>query len=238
MIVHEGEESHDELAVHAVGDTAVTRDRFAKVFDLESTLQARRKESPEGSNERGKRSESQDVELDRLNPESLVQAKQLERVGLRGENRVRNTFQASQSVRAQVVDRANEILVAHEELGHEVTEANRADPRTDESLDGLLRRELNQLCASEADTTDVGKDVIRDDQCGGEEEPDHALENVVHHKVSLNHNQIQSHMGPSKLSELKPVVTLLQGSDEEYEAYELTFNRGPRKKGRGGGTNP
>lgn len=221
MVVHEREEAHDELAVHAIGDTAVAGDRLAEVLDLESALQTGCEETAKGSDQRGKSGESQDVELNGLHPESLVQAEQLKRVRLGREDRVRDTLQSGQGICTQVVDGTDEVLVTHEEAGHEVTEANSADPCANETLDGLLRRELDQLRASKCNSADVGKDIVRNDQRGGEEEPDHALENVVHHEVSLNHNQVQGHMGPSKLSELESVVTLLQGSNEEHEACQL-----------------
>jgi hypothetical protein len=36
--------------------------------------------------------------------------------------------------------------------------------------------------------------------------------------VSLNNDQVQSHVGPSKLGELESVVALLQRPDEEHES--------------------
>jgi hypothetical protein len=36
--------------------------------------------------------------------------------------------------------------------------------------------------------------------------------------VSLDNDQVQSHMSPSKLSKLESVVALLQRSDEEHES--------------------
>ena len=39
LVVHECEEAHDELTIHAVGHTTVTRDGVAKVLDVECSLQ-------------------------------------------------------------------------------------------------------------------------------------------------------------------------------------------------------
>lgn len=69
-----------------------------------------------------------------------------------------------------------------------------------------------------SDTTEVGKDVVGDDQAHGQEEPDQALENVVHDKVRLYHDEIKGHVGPGELCELEPVVPFLERSDEEDEA--------------------
>ena len=218
VVVHERKESHDELAVHTVGNTTVARDRLAKVLDVEGTLQTRGKEPTKGSNERGKSSKPKNVELHGLNPESLVQTKQLQRVGLREENGVQLALKAGQDIRAKVVDGADEVLVPHQDVGHEVSENNGADPGTKETFNGLLRGQLDQLGASKGDTADVGEDIIRNDKRGREEEPDHALEDIVHHKVRLNHDDKQGHVRPSPLSELESVVALLQRSDEENES--------------------
>lgn len=218
VIVHVGEETHNELAVHAVGDTTVARNRLAEVLDLEGTLQTGCKETPKRSDKRGECSEAEDVELDRGDEESFVYAEHIERVRLRDKHLIGHTLKASQDVRTQIIDRADEVLVAHQPVGHEITENDGANPRADEALDGLLRRQLDQLSASKGDTADISEDVIGDDKCSGEEEPNHALENVVHHKVSLNHNQVQRHMGPGKLGELESIVSLLQRSDKEHEA--------------------
>lgn len=37
--------------------------------------------------------------------------------------------------------------------------------------------------------------------------------------MSLNDDQVESHMRPGKLGELEPVVTFLEGADEKDEAY-------------------
>jgi hypothetical protein len=38
--------------------------------------------------------------------------------------------------------------------------------------------------------------------------------------VGLHHNEVQCHMGPGELGKLESVVTLLQRSNEEHEAYK------------------
>lgn len=186
--VHEREESHDELAVHAIGDATVAGNRLAKVLHVEGTLQTRGKESTKRSDERGERGEPENVELHGLHPESLVQTKQLQRVGLRDKGRVRNALQTGQHVGAKIIDGADEVLVPHQHVSDEVAKDDSADPRAQETFNGLLGRQLDQLRAPKGDTADVGKDIIGNHQRGRKEEPDHALEDVVHHEVSLDHD--------------------------------------------------
>lgn len=115
------------------------------------------------------------------------------------------------------IDGADEILVAGKQVGQGKAEDDGKDPSSEEALDGFLGADFDELGAAESDATDVGKDVIGDDQRCRQEEPDHALKDVVHDKVGLADDQIESHVGPSKLGELELVMTLLQGHDEEDE---------------------
>lgn len=57
VVVHVGEETHDELAVHTVGNTAVTGDGVAEILDLEGALQTRGEETSEGSDQGSESSE-------------------------------------------------------------------------------------------------------------------------------------------------------------------------------------
>lgn len=63
-VVHEREQSHQELAIHAVEETAVAGERVAKVFDAGGALEARREEAAEGSDERRERGEDDRVQLE------------------------------------------------------------------------------------------------------------------------------------------------------------------------------
>jgi hypothetical protein len=92
------------------------------------------------------------------------------------------------------------------------------------TLDGLLRANLNKLRAAEGDATDVCEDVVGDDKTDWQEKPDHALENVVHDKVRLHDDQVESHVGPGELSELELVVALLERTDEEHKAWEMSVS--------------
>ena len=81
------------------------------------------------------------------------------------------------------VDGADEVFVAHEDIGHAKPEEDGQDPGSDETLDRLLGRELDELRAAESNAADVRKYVVGDYKRGWKEEPDHAFEDVVHDKV-------------------------------------------------------
>jgi hypothetical protein len=117
------------------------------------------------------------------------------------------------------VDGADEVLGSSHDVDENHTKEDSHDPCTDEALDRLLGRELNELSAAKGDTTDVGEDVVGNDEGGREEEPNHALEDVVHDEVGLDHNEVQSHVRPRKVCELELVVSGLEGSDKGDEAY-------------------
>lgn len=72
--------------------------------------------------------------------------------------------------------------------------------------------------AAECDAADVGKDVVCDDQRHGQEEPDHAFEDVVDDEMGLYHDEEEGEMCPTVLGELEFVVAFLEGADEEDEA--------------------
>ena len=222
LIIHEGEEAHDELAVHAVGDAAVAGDAVAKVLDLEGSLEAGGEEAAEGGDERGEGGEDHDVELHGRDPEGVGDVGPSgEVIGVGGEDGVGGAFQPGPEVGAEVVDRADEVLVAHEDVGHKEAEDDGADPGADEAFDSLFGGELDQLGAAEGDAADVGEDVVGDDEADGEEEPDHALEDVVHDEVGLHHDQVEGHVGPAELGELESVVAFLEGADEEDKAHDV-----------------
>lgn len=53
VVVHVGEETHDELAVHTVGHASVSGDGVTEVLDLKASLESRGEETTERSNEGG-----------------------------------------------------------------------------------------------------------------------------------------------------------------------------------------
>lgn len=220
--VHKGKEAHDELAIHTVRDTAMARDRLAEILDLERPLESGGEEPAERSDERCEAGKNQDVELHRLDVDRFIQAGPLgEIVRLSDKGGIRRALQSRQNIRAEVVNRAGEVLVAHQDVGHEVAEDDGEDPRSDKSFDCLLRRNLDQLGPAKRDAADIGEDIVRDHKRCGQEEPNHAFEHIVHDEVRLDYDQIESHMSPGKLGELEPIVPLLQRANEEDETSKL-----------------
>jgi hypothetical protein len=117
------------------------------------------------------------------------------------------------------IDRANEILVSHQYVCHCDSKDDGQDPSSYESFHSLLWGQLDELCAAERDSADIGEDIVANDQGDWKEEPDHSFKNVVHNKMGLNNNQVECHVSPCKLRELEAVVTGLQRSHEKHESY-------------------
>ena len=118
------------------------------------------------------------------------------------------------------VDGADKVLGLHHQGSEEHGPDDGHDPGADETLDGLLGRQLDELGAAKGDAADVGEDVVGDDESGGEEEPDHALEDVVHDEVGLEDDEVEGHVRPGEVGELELVVAGLEGCDEKDEAWE------------------
>jgi len=143
LVVHEREETHDELAVHAVGHAAVTRDRVAKVLDVKSTLEAGGEEAAERRNQRSEGRHDKDVELHRRDADGgrqvgPVRRDERELVSVRDEDRVRVALETSEDVGSEVVDRADEVLGTHEDVGHGEAKQDSEDPSTDKAYVGQL----------------------------------------------------------------------------------------------------
>jgi hypothetical protein len=66
LVVHVGKRAHDELTIKSIGDSTMSRNRVAKIFDLKGAFDTRSKETAEWSNERCKGSKEEDMELERL----------------------------------------------------------------------------------------------------------------------------------------------------------------------------
>lgn len=230
VVVHVREEAHDKLAVHAVckrvsrcnhawlrkakqtRDTTMSGDGVSKVLNLEGTLESRSEESTKGSDETGKGSHGEDVELHGRKDEALAQERPQE-LGNKefpgDKDWVGVALEASEGICTQVLDGADEVLVTHEDVGHERTNYHCANPSTHEALDRLLWRNFDERRPAESDTANVRENVVCDDQGNWEEEPDHSLKDVVDDEVRLNNDKVQRHVGPCELCELELVVALL-----------------------------
>ena len=119
--------------------------------------------------------------------------------------------------RALYIHWAYKVLVSHQYVRHGKSEDDRTNPRSDEALNSLLRRELDELGTAEGNATNVGENVVGNNQGCWEEKPDHPLENVVHDEMGLYDDQVKSHVRPSELGELEAVVTFFKRTNKEDE---------------------
>ena len=140
---------------------------------------------------------------------------------------------------ADLVLRAVEHLEVREHVGqlggqvrgahaYEGGEEQRGEAAADETLPGLLGRELDEPSAAEEEAEDVGEDVVRDDAHRRHDEPEEPVVDVVHDRGGLRHDQQQRQDRPPKLPELVLVHAALereneeqQSADPEHEADEL-----------------
>ena len=88
------------------------------------------------------------------------------------------------------VNRTDEVFGSHKQIRVDDPEENREGPCADEPLDRLLWADLDKLRPAKRNPADIGPDIICDDECARKDQPDHALEDVVHDKVRLNDDQI------------------------------------------------
>jgi hypothetical protein len=110
VVVDVGEETHDELAVHAVGDAAMAGDRIAKVLDLECALETGCEEATEWRDQRRERGQHEGVDLDGRECDGEVgvgwEEEELgELPGVRYEDGIRIAYKAGEDVGAKVLKR-------------------------------------------------------------------------------------------------------------------------------------
>lgn len=212
QVVQVQERPHQELAVHAVGDAAVAGDGVAKVLDGERALQPQSEEPAKGGDQRRERRQPQPVGVDGLDVEGVDNA--LEEVGhlpqLGDEHGVVFAVGEVGNVGAQVLRGTDKVVGGQAPVDKQQRPDHGADPGTDKPFNGLLGRQLNELSAAEGDATEVGEDVVGDDEGAGEEEPDDAVEDVFDDEMRLVHDDQKRHVGDAELGKLELIVTLLQ----------------------------
>jgi hypothetical protein len=199
----------------------VAWDCLSEILDVEGSLQSRCKETTEWSNQTGKGSHEDDVELnwadlnrcakDWLQPEWDIE-------DLVVEDWVGCALQAGQNIGSEVLNGTDEVAELHQDVGQNQSDDNGAKPGSNKSFDGLLGRYLDKLGATESDAADVGEDVVGNDKRDGKEEPDHAFENVVDDELRLDNDKVQGQMSPCELGELELVVALFERCDEQDKA--------------------
>jgi hypothetical protein len=104
------------------------------------------------------------------------------------------------------------------------------EPSTNKTFNSLLGGQLDQGCSAHKEAENVGPNIVSNDKCGGQEEPDQALKDVVDNEMALTNDQQKRHVSPCKLRELEAVVTLLQVGDKEYEAYSCKIKSRKKKE--------
>lgn len=87
------------------------------------------------------------------------------------------------------IDRANKVTTPRQYIREQETKQDSEDPGADKSFYSLLGRKLDQWGSAKCHTADVGKDVVDNDQCCRQEEPDHAFEDVVHDEMRLDYDE-------------------------------------------------
>ena len=182
LVVHEGKEAHDELAIHAVSDTTVSWNRVAKVFDLESPLQSGGEKSSKGRDKGSKGCKYQDVELHGRDGHfgreiCPVGWDERQAICMGDEYWIGITLKSSPEVGSKVLQhvslragyvcepfsyiyRTNEILVAHQNVGESNTKDDSKDPSSNKALYRFLGRQLDELRTSKHNPADIGKYIV------------------------------------------------------------------------------
>jgi hypothetical protein len=98
---------------------------------------------------------------------------------LRSEQVARLAVQQNLSSGFGILDGANEILIAAEEVGEDDAKDDGCEAATDETFPGLLWAQLDQWSFTEEEAEHVGHDVVADDHHDGDDEPDHAWKEEI-----------------------------------------------------------
>lgn len=80
--------------------------------------------------------------------------------------------------------RADHVVKAHEVRAPEYTEQEGTPESTHKPFDSFLRRELDQRCTPDGHAPYICKNIIANDQRGGNPEPYHTLEDIVNDEVT------------------------------------------------------
>jgi hypothetical protein len=117
------------------------------------------------------------------------------------------------------LDRTDHVLILGEEPSDPTPNNNRTNPSPYESLYRLLGRKTNKRRPSPNHATNIGKDIICDDEADGKKEPNESLENGVDDKVSLENDKEEGHVRPAELGELICIRPRRQRHHEKHKSY-------------------
>lgn len=85
---------------------------------------------------------------------------------------------------SEIMHRADHVVKAHEVRAPEYTEQEGTPESTHKPFDSFLRRELDQRCTPDGHAPYICKNIIANDQRGGNPEPYHTLEDIVNDEVT------------------------------------------------------
>jgi hypothetical protein len=119
VVVHICEETHDKLAVHPVGNTAMSGNRITEILDLERAFETGGKEPAEGCDKRCECGEDEDMHLHRCHGEGLhVRKPDGEAVSVGDKDGVRVALETGPDVCSEILCSSALFPVVHQENLH------------------------------------------------------------------------------------------------------------------------
>lgn len=231
-VVDINEESNEELAVHAIGDTTMSRDELVKVLLLESALHGGSEETTEGRNDGREESGDHHVQLDGLDSQITNDGGEEREARGRGGDKLRDGLRrkersngASMGRGSQLRGRATEPIELSKETSRDEGDNDGDDSGTKETFPGLIGRQLGQRTvnklASKGHADKVGHNIVTDDHGVGQHEPEEAVINVDRNNARLNDNAQEGHQHPGQLTELVLDSVLAKRRDEQQETTNV-----------------
>jgi len=124
-------------------------------------------------------------------------------------------------VKLDFVGRARHPFIPRQELGQVPCHHDGAEGATDEAFPRFVGTERQKWTVNEfappCHSTNVGHNVVGEDQTARKDVPKETVENIVHNILELTHDQAQDDDRPTKLIDLKADITPLQCCDGDAE---------------------
>lgn len=106
-------------------------------------------------------------------------------------------------------------------ITHYHSKENSWNSSSNKAFPGFLGAELNQRSLAKEETKHVCHNIIDNNHGDRDNEPNHSMENVKDNKVTLRHNNEESHMCPGKEGKLSHVVFLLQRQYKPHKSNDV-----------------
>ena len=84
----------------------------------------------------------------------------------------------------------DEVAIAHQDIGHAYAKDDCKNPSTHKAFDCLLWGDFDKLSTPKSNTAYVSKDVVSYNEGCWQEEPYHALEDIIHDEMGLDDNEV------------------------------------------------